>query len=316
VFAEDGAGRLVFHAVPPAGEELDALLATIARRIERLLVRRRLPGMEADAEETDPWVEEAPVLAGLTAASVQGRLVLGPRRGAEVRRCGSFPEQDPAPAVRGPCHAARGGFDLDATVVIAGQDRARLERVCRYALRPPIARDRIRLTAEGDVLLELRHRWSDGTTHLRFHPLELLERLASLTPRPRINLVLYYGVFAAHAAWRARLHPPGHVDRGSAGPPVPGEPDGASGPGGPRSAACRSNWLWAQLMQRTFGFDVLVCPQCGGRLRLVALIEHAGTVRRIRHHLGLPAEVPPPRPGRAPPRQTETRLVWSDPDIP
>jgi hypothetical protein len=31
----------------------------------------------------------------------------------------------------------------------------------------------------------------------------------------------------------------------------------------------------AQLMPRTFGFDVLACPRCGGRFRLVALIEHA-----------------------------------------
>ena len=60
-------------------------------------------------------------------------------------------------------------------------------------LRPPVAQDRIRLTDEGQVRLELRHRWSDGTTHLLFDPVELLERLAALTPRPRINLILYYG---------------------------------------------------------------------------------------------------------------------------
>jgi hypothetical protein len=35
--------------------------------------------------------------------------------------------------------------------------------------------------------LDLRHRWADETTHLLFEPLELLERLAALTPRPRIN---------------------------------------------------------------------------------------------------------------------------------
>jgi hypothetical protein len=52
------------------------------------------------------------------------------------------------------------------------------------------------------VLLELRHQWADGTTHLTFEPLELLERLAALTPRPRINLVLYYGVLGARSAWR------------------------------------------------------------------------------------------------------------------
>ena len=58
------------------------------------------------------------------------------------------------------------------------------------------------------MLLELRHRWADGTTHLLFEPIELLERLAALTPRPRINLVLYYGVLGARAAWRARLDRP------------------------------------------------------------------------------------------------------------
>jgi hypothetical protein len=44
------------------------------------------------------------------------------------------------------------------------------------------------------VILDLRHRWADGTTYLVFEPQALLERLASLTPRPRINLLLYYGV--------------------------------------------------------------------------------------------------------------------------
>jgi hypothetical protein len=29
-------------------------------------------------------------------------------------------------------------------------------------------------------------------------------------------------------------------------------------------------------MARTFGFDVLACPPCGGRLRLIALIEEGG----------------------------------------
>ena len=44
----------------------------------------------------------------------------------------------------------------------------------------------------------------DGTTHLVFEPIELLERLAALTPRPRINLVLHHGVLASHSRWRAR----------------------------------------------------------------------------------------------------------------
>ena len=146
-----------------------------------------------------------PVLAGLTAASVDGRVALGPRAGAAVRRCGGDAPLEAPAGIRRPCHARRGGFDLEAAVVVPARDRQRLERVCRYALRPPIAQDRIRLTGDGEVLIALRRPWRDGTTHLRFHPVELLERLASLTPRPRINLVLYYGVLAARGAWRRRL---------------------------------------------------------------------------------------------------------------
>jgi hypothetical protein len=69
-------------------------------------------------------------------------------------------------------------------------------------------------------------------------------------------------------------------------------------------------------MQRTFGFDVLACPRCGGRFRLVALIEHAETVRRILRHVGLLAEVPPPRPARAPPWRPEAAIGACDLDAP
>ena len=54
-------------------------------------------------------------------------------------------------------------------------------------------------------------------------------------------------------------------------------------------------------MARTFGFDVLACPRCGGRLRLIALIEGAAVIGRILRHLGVPTEIPAPRPARAPP---------------
>ena len=54
-------------------------------------------------------------------------------------------------------------------------------------------------------------------------------------------------------------------------------------------------------MARTFGFDVLACPRCGGRLRLIALIEEAAVIERILRHLGVPTEIPAPRPARAPP---------------
>jgi len=88
-------------------------------------------------------------------------------------------------------------------------DRARLEQLCRYILRPPLAENRLRRLADGRVRLELKRPWSDGTTYLLFEPVELPEKLAALTPRPEINLVLYHGVLAPHARWRRTSSPIG-----------------------------------------------------------------------------------------------------------
>ncbi len=293
VYVDDGDGGLCFHAaVPPADEEMDRLILTIDRRIGRLLARRGVADDRGEGAGADPWLEAEPVLANLAAASVQGRRALGERAGHRPARHGPWDER-PAFAFSGlgPCHARWRGYDLHAHVCVPPRDRAQLERLCRYALRPPVAQDRLHLTAEGRVILELRHQWADGTTHLAFDPLELLERLAALTPRPRINLVLYYGVLGARSPWRRRLAAP---DRAS-----PEEVPGTRDPSSARQP--RKNWLWAELMRRSFGFDVLACPRCAGRLELIALIEDPRVIRRILNHLGLPTDVPVTRPTRSPP---------------
>ena len=42
--------------------------------------------------------------------------------------------------------------------------------------------------------------WADGTRRLIFEPLTLLEKLAALTQRPRINLVSTTGTFTISAS--------------------------------------------------------------------------------------------------------------------
>ena len=251
-----------------------------------------------DGGMLDEWADEAPVLAGLAAASVQGRVPLGSRAGARVRRRG-----DPWAGVTdasglGPCHARHNEFDLHAGLCVPADQRDRLERICRYALRPPVAQDHLHLTDEGQVRLELRRPWANGTTHLLFDPVELLERLAALTPRPRINLILYYGVLAPRAAWRSRV-----VQFGAAASPdAAAEPDAAAD-GQLEAADCRHtrNYRWAELMRRSLGLDVLACPRCGGRLTLIALIEDPAVIVRFLWHLGLPTDIPEAQPARAPP---------------
>ena len=44
--------------------------------------------------------------------------------------------------------------------------RDRLEQLCRYLLRPPIAQERLALGPDGRILVTLKLPWRDGTTHL------------------------------------------------------------------------------------------------------------------------------------------------------
>ena len=129
------------------------------------------------------------MLAHLAAASVRGVAALGARAGRPVRRWGDAIDR-PAPSDGGRWHARADGFDLHAGVAVAAKNRARLEQLCRYALRPAVGQDRLQALPDGTVALELRRRWTDLTTHLIFDQVESVERLAALVPRPRVNLVL------------------------------------------------------------------------------------------------------------------------------
>ncbi len=57
---------------------------------------------------------------------------------------------------------------------------------------------------------------------------------------------------------------------------------------------------WASLLRRSFSVDVLECPKCHGRLRVVAVITEREPVRRILSHLDMPTEAPPPSRARDP----------------
>ena len=54
----------------------------------------------------------------------------------------------------------------------------------------------------------------------------------------------------------------------------------------------RQRLSWAALLARIFFVDVLWCPRCGGRRRIVSFLTDPAVVRRILTHLGLPTEAP------------------------
>ncbi|MFO0023369.1 MAG: transposase, partial [Deltaproteobacteria bacterium] len=98
---------------------------------------------------------------------------------------GTDPDHDGEPGWK--LKARVNGFDLEATTVVRAEDRERLENLCRYLLRPPLADRSLRLLPADQVALELKSPWKDGTKWISMSAHTFLERLASLVPRPRTH---------------------------------------------------------------------------------------------------------------------------------
>jgi hypothetical protein len=217
--------------------------ASVRAQVGRLLARRQLE--PAGDHTADPLTETSPVLAGLVGAPIQGRVALGPRAGARVRRLGDEPDLGHVSS-RGPRQAHLDGFDLHANVWVPPNNRARLEQLCRYLLRPPLAQDRLRLRPDGRVLVELKTVWRDGTFHFLFEPIEFLEKLAALIPRPRGEPApLPWRPRRPRARWRSPVV--------AYGRPAPD----AALTRQARPAVPIHIWPWAALMRRALGLDVL-----------------------------------------------------------
>jgi hypothetical protein len=155
---------------------------------------------------------------------------------------------------------------------------------------------------------------------LMLTPLELIERLAALIPPPRRHRHRYYGVLAPNAPLRAQVTAfagvPDSTPRAAAtDPPEPiattasqintRQPvvHGDRGSTGEEEALLRraARYAWALLLARIHEVFPLVCPRCGGEMRIIAFITDACAVRDILTHLGEPTSPPRLMPARAPP---------------
>ena len=212
VYARDASGELSFTELrSPTLADLERLARQLHRRILGLLRQRgALPELDAAADD-GAMLGELSAHELCVAGSVQGVQALGPGKGRPTPRL--FSEPEVAATERKQSKRARKlacryeGFSLHAGTRVAESSRFGLEKLCRYAARPPLANERLSRLPDGRLSYSLKRQWSDGSTHVVFEPGALLERLAALVPRPRFPLVTYHGVLAPSASLRPHIVP-------------------------------------------------------------------------------------------------------------
>jgi Putative transposase len=95
-------------------------------------------------------------------------------------------------------------------------------------------------------VLQLKSAYKDGTTHIVMSPLEFMQRLAALVPRPRLHLIRFHGgMLAPHAKLRAAIVP---------------TPENAPEHAADHAHGAPARISWARLLKRVFDIDIEHCP--------------------------------------------------------
>ena len=273
VYVPGAFGHPAFMALkPPDLDDLNLLASRIATAILGLLRRRRI-WLDDLFEDEDPVAQHSSSLAGMARASILGTLVFGSAGAKPVRLQDGRPWVPPQQERAGKAL----GFVLDAQVRVSAHNRLHRERLCRYLLRPPLAKCRLHETLDGKYAFELKTPWSDGTRLIFFSGEEFIARLTALVPPPRMHMVHYFGVLAPNAKLRKLIVPeaPEEEDLDPCGHSIAYEQITTG-------KTVRRRWIpWATMLLKVFAVDVLACPNCQGRMQRISWITQPRVITAI-----------------------------------
>ncbi|MBZ5589027.1 MAG: transposase [Acidobacteriia bacterium] len=173
------------------------------------------------------------------------------------------------------------GFSVHTSVTVPQDDGAGLERLARYLLRPPVSLERLHVDEQARTIAYARragHGAGLPSSSPPLDPDEFLARVLMHIPEPRLHEIRYCGAYSSVVRARRRC---AQATAGAASPP--GGPAGAQPPDDPDLRALRHRW--AELIRRIYEVDPLVCPRCGGPMRIIAFITQPKVIATILAHL-------------------------------
>jgi len=171
------------------------------------------------------------------------------------------------------------GFNVHSKV--RAESKGDLEKVGKYMIRPILSLKRLSLDkALGQVVYQYgKH--SSETESMDY--LEFIARVTSHIPDKGQVMVRYYGLYAN--AHRGKMR---KKDTGPLRPLIIEDED----PFIPSKG-------WAEMIKKVYEIDPLICPKCGGIMRIVSFIEDHKVIDKIIKHLNLTFKAVRPPPPQA-----------------
>ena len=161
-----------------------------------------------------------------------------------------------------------GGFSVYGRHLILNEEPARLAHMARYALRAPVAMDRITVADDGRIHLAIPPDQRTGDIVLALDPMEWIRKVTNQIPEPRMHTTRSYGPYANRCRRINRSEEPDtsvriiEVEAGS-----------------------RSRSEWARLLRKVFEVDPLTCRRCGAEMVVISVITAPALIDRILRHV-------------------------------
>ena len=184
------------------------------------------------------------------------------------------------------------GFNVHVSKAIAAGDKNSLARVARYMLRAPLMLSRIAYDRERATVRVDPH----GSRAREATELDVLDFIARLTvqvPGPHERLVHYYGPYSN----ASRLRSAAKTESGTPDPQADSAGDAEQG-----EYINKRRIRWARLIRMVWLTDPLLCPRCGGTMRIISFITDRPVIDKILRHIGFTHTGAPPPRYRPPPR--------------
>ena len=182
---------------------------------------------------------------------------------------------------------------MDNHVYIEHDNPDGMEGLVQYIARTPLSQKKILPAGSSDDKIIYRSRLNPSLKrNFRiFDPPEWIAAITSHIPDKGQQMIRYYGYYSNKARGKRAKEEDASCNRINIKEEPPHSP-------------IEYRRLWAQLIQKVYEVDPLICPACGGTMRIVSFITERDVIDRILSHMGKV-----PERAHSPPKAVSSELI-------
>ena len=172
------------------------------------------------------------------------------------------------------------GFSVDNSVAIPASSRKAQVNLSQYIIRNPVSLQKILYArSNGTVIYTTKYNEYWKQNMKLFNAGDFIAELTQHIPPKHKHLIRYYGLYSSRTKGKANKD--GSLMKYRYTPAPEKTPEHVSDPEMETVSNKASRRSWARLIQKIYEVDPLKCPQCGQRMKVIAVITDPHEVQKI-----------------------------------